>query len=207
MRTVQIRGYCPYSAPLLLPRSWIATKKKGKREYQTWIQTSEWRCGCVKEEDICGGFLDHYLGRPGPERYGGVGREMRLPAHLALEHGYFQRSRLSVVPPPCTFLQYHYLMSHFVYRFWVLKRDLSAWGASIAWLSKKNTHLFIFERISCSSHRKSESAVLWVHWCDPGLRGWSESIFSFCEITTKKTSKLDWIDCFGVHYYSTQPAP
>ena len=121
MRTVQIRGYCPYSAPLLLPRSWIATKKKGKREYQTWIQTSEWRCGCVKEEDICGGFLDHYLGRPGPERYGGVGREMRLPAHLALEHGYFQRSRLSVVPPPCTFLQYHYLLSHFVYRFWVLK--------------------------------------------------------------------------------------
>ena len=36
---------------------------------------------------------------------------------------------------------------------------LSDGPAVHAWLSK-NTHLFIFERISCSGHRKSESAVL-----------------------------------------------
>ena len=40
--------------------------------------------------------------RPGPERYG---LEMRLPAHLALEHGYLQWSPLSVVPPLVLFLE------------------------------------------------------------------------------------------------------
>ena len=74
---------------------------------------------------------------------------------------------------PRTLLQYHYLMSHFAYRFWVVKTWPVCLMGSIAWLSNKNTHLFILERISCSGHLKSESAVLWVHWCDPGLRGWS----------------------------------
>ena len=37
---------------------------------------------------------------------------------------------------------------------------------------KTLTHSFS-ERMGCSSHKKSESAVLRVHWCDPGLRGWS----------------------------------
>ena len=36
--------------------------------------------------------------------------------------------------PPCTFLQYHYLMSHFVCRFWVLKTGphfLRGWAARV----------------------------------------------------------------------------
>ena len=38
---------------------------------------------------------------------------------------------------------------------------------------QKGKLTYSFERISCSSHLKSESAVVRVHWCDPGLRGWS----------------------------------
>ena len=38
---------------------------------------------------------------------------------------------------------------------------------------QKRKLAYSFERISCSSHLKSESAVVRVHWCDPGLRGWS----------------------------------
>ena len=38
---------------------------------------------------------------------------------------------------------------------------------------QKGKLTYSFERISCSGHLKSESAVVRVHWCDPGLRGWS----------------------------------
>ena len=38
---------------------------------------------------------------------------------------------------------------------------------------QKGKLTYSFERISCSGHLKSESAVVRVHWCDPGLREWS----------------------------------
>ena len=34
---------------------------------------------------------------------------------------WYLNEKGKMVPPPCTFLQYHYLMCYFVYPFWVLK--------------------------------------------------------------------------------------
>ena len=46
-------------------------------------------------------------------------------------------------------------------------------GPALPGFQKRTLTYSFFERIDCSGHLKSESAVLWVHWCDPGLRGLS----------------------------------
>ena len=46
-------------------------------------------------------------------------------------------------------------------------------GPALPGFQKRTLTYSFFERIDCSGHLKSESAVLWVHRCGPGLRGWS----------------------------------
>ena len=48
------------------------------------------------------------------------------------------------IPHPSTFLQYYYIRSHFVYRFWVLKTGPACLMGQQCVALKMNTHPFIF---------------------------------------------------------------